>query len=465
MEKREKERVTEVARTADFAHGIMTPAIEYCGQVFRRYMKPEGSVLELGPAEGIMTDELYPSFPDYTVVDGADFFVEDLKRRYPKIEGHACLFEDFHPTRQYDTILLGHVLEHVENPVDILKLCNVCSISPIFQLAWQTDNIDTNFCLPSRIGSGGILDGKIVCCRGSFFRFCKIDDKKIASWRRQDVRHQHRERNRAQRGHVELGHDKATTARAFFPAEETLDFDAVGIVLVFGLCDRGFLGLAGTAESRARDADAVLLAIGAVLPRAIDLVDKDALRVVPGAFLVALDGILEDGALVVRVELDLFQTGVPLLVDAHIVLGAELDRRFCFAAHDGADVRLADADDAIRHTVRLVVEHILLLLIELADGLKKRFLAVCQRAAGSEVALDVAEVSAHITQLLPNHAADLLGRPLLGLGERQVLLAGDPLVCPRLDEGTGFLLHPVDDLFQLFACGVQELEVLRVLDV
>ncbi|MDY6351122.1 MAG: hypothetical protein SPL62_11595, partial [Selenomonas sp.] len=39
---------------------------------------------------------------------------------------------------------------------------NVCSISPIFQLAWQTDNIDTNFCLPSRIGSGGILDGKIV---------------------------------------------------------------------------------------------------------------------------------------------------------------------------------------------------------------------------------------------------------------------------------------------------------------
>ncbi|MDY6349040.1 MAG: BREX-1 system adenine-specific DNA-methyltransferase PglX, partial [Selenomonas sp.] len=38
---------------------------------------------------------------------------------------------------------------------------NVCSISPIFQLAWQTDNIDTNFCLPSRIGSGGILDGKI----------------------------------------------------------------------------------------------------------------------------------------------------------------------------------------------------------------------------------------------------------------------------------------------------------------
>ena len=60
-----------------------------------------------------------------------------------------------------------------------MGLYNVCSISPIFQLAWQTDNIDTNFCLPSRIGSGGILDGKIVCCRGSFFRFCKIDDKKM----------------------------------------------------------------------------------------------------------------------------------------------------------------------------------------------------------------------------------------------------------------------------------------------
>ena len=123
MSDAEKERVAEFSKTADYAHGIMTATTQYCGNIFRRYMKLDGSVLELGPAEGVMTDALYPSFPDYTVVDGADFFVEDLKRRYPKIEGHACLFENFHPTRQYDTILLGHVLEHVENPVDILNLC------------------------------------------------------------------------------------------------------------------------------------------------------------------------------------------------------------------------------------------------------------------------------------------------------------------------------------------------------
>ena len=121
----EKERVMGFSKTADYAHGIMTAATQYCGNIFCRYMKPEGSVLELGPAEGVMTDELYPLFSDYTVVDGADFFIENLKRRYPKIEGHACLFEDFHPTRQYDTILLGHVLEHVENPINVLKLCKL----------------------------------------------------------------------------------------------------------------------------------------------------------------------------------------------------------------------------------------------------------------------------------------------------------------------------------------------------
>ena len=124
MSEAEKQRVEAFSNTAHYIEGIIVPAVRYAGSVFLRHMKRGGSVLELGPAEGTMTDELYPLFPDYTVVDGAASFIDNLKHRYPKMEAHTCLFEEFRPSRQYDTILLSHVLEHVADPVEILKLCS-----------------------------------------------------------------------------------------------------------------------------------------------------------------------------------------------------------------------------------------------------------------------------------------------------------------------------------------------------
>lgn len=122
----EKDRVRIISEKAEYGKGVMKEATEYCGQIFRRYMKWGGAVLELGPAEGIMTDSLIPYFDDYTVVDGAEFFVDLIKRRHPKIEGYVKLFEEFSPkkNKKYDSIILGHVLEHVKNPVDILKRCS-----------------------------------------------------------------------------------------------------------------------------------------------------------------------------------------------------------------------------------------------------------------------------------------------------------------------------------------------------
>ncbi len=122
MNQFEKNRVVSHAQLAQYSFGVMERAIAYCGEVFRRYMK-QGSVLELGPAEGVMTELLYPHYNDYTVVDAADFFVESIIKRFPKIDGVVSLFEDYKPSRKYDNIVLGHVLEHVEDPVEILKIC------------------------------------------------------------------------------------------------------------------------------------------------------------------------------------------------------------------------------------------------------------------------------------------------------------------------------------------------------
>lgn len=123
MDINEKKRVLDISESAVYIEGVMQNITAYCGKVFRRFMK-KGSVLELGPAEGVMTDVLYPYFEDYTVVDGADSFVDAIKKRYPEIKGYGALFEEYNPSKTYDNIILGHVLEHVKEPVKILKLAS-----------------------------------------------------------------------------------------------------------------------------------------------------------------------------------------------------------------------------------------------------------------------------------------------------------------------------------------------------
>jgi len=119
----EKVNLNRIAENSIYGRGINRVTVEYSGKIFARHMV-DGSVLELGPAEGIMTDMLYPKYQnDYTVVDAGSVFIESLRKRYPNIIAHECLFEEFKPNKRYDNIILGHVLEHVEDPVSILIQC------------------------------------------------------------------------------------------------------------------------------------------------------------------------------------------------------------------------------------------------------------------------------------------------------------------------------------------------------
>lgn len=125
----ENEYLESVARSLDYAYidGVNLDTVRHNGKIFSRFLKrgePEESILELGPAEGAMTDILYPQFPyDYTVVDAVKSYIDILKEKHSGIKGEASLFEDYQPNRIFDNIIMGHVLEHVERPVDILKRC------------------------------------------------------------------------------------------------------------------------------------------------------------------------------------------------------------------------------------------------------------------------------------------------------------------------------------------------------
>lgn len=81
------------------------------------------TVLELGCADGGMTKLLIEDFKNITVIDGSDNAIKRLKSQInsDKIETIVSYFEDVDINKKYDTIIMGHILEHVESPVYILN--------------------------------------------------------------------------------------------------------------------------------------------------------------------------------------------------------------------------------------------------------------------------------------------------------------------------------------------------------
>ena len=113
-------KLDSISRNSIYSFGVMTPAIEYCFKILQRYLV--GSrILELGPAEGVMTELLSRMDKDLTLLEGSSVFCENLRQRFPKADVVHALFEQFEPKEKYDTIVLGHVLEHVLSPDEILR--------------------------------------------------------------------------------------------------------------------------------------------------------------------------------------------------------------------------------------------------------------------------------------------------------------------------------------------------------
>jgi 2-polyprenyl-3-methyl-5-hydroxy-6-metoxy-1,4-benzoquinol methylase len=81
------------------------------------------SCLELGPAEGQMTRFLVGEFDSVTVVDAAKDLLDVIPGYENLVKVHS-LFEDFVPSQKYDSVVLDHVLEHVEDPGELLKLAS-----------------------------------------------------------------------------------------------------------------------------------------------------------------------------------------------------------------------------------------------------------------------------------------------------------------------------------------------------
>ena len=93
-----------------------------------RSFKPffiKGNVLELGSFKGDFTKRLLPYFDDITCVEASDESIDIAKRKLGgKVKFINSIFENATLFTRYDNILLTHVLEHIDNPVSLLKRIN-----------------------------------------------------------------------------------------------------------------------------------------------------------------------------------------------------------------------------------------------------------------------------------------------------------------------------------------------------
>jgi len=79
-------------------------------------------ILELGCANGVMTRVLAEQSLKIDVVEGSANYISYVRDLVgERVTFYHALFEDFEPEHLYDDIILASVLEHVEDPVGLVR--------------------------------------------------------------------------------------------------------------------------------------------------------------------------------------------------------------------------------------------------------------------------------------------------------------------------------------------------------
>ncbi|MBL4707152.1 MAG: class I SAM-dependent methyltransferase, partial [Flavobacteriales bacterium] len=105
----------------NFDYDVMHP---FMVKSFEPYFK-EGNLLELGSFKGDFTERILSYSNDITCVEASDEAIELAKNKIgSKVNYVNALFETVTLPTKYNNIVLTHVLEHLDDPVGVMKRVN-----------------------------------------------------------------------------------------------------------------------------------------------------------------------------------------------------------------------------------------------------------------------------------------------------------------------------------------------------
>ncbi len=95
--------------------------IEFNFDVLKHHLCGD-KILEMGCASGVMTRLLLTKVPRLDVVDGSQKYIDQLTPELgDRVNFTLTLFEDYQTTKSYTDIILARALEHIDDPVALLK--------------------------------------------------------------------------------------------------------------------------------------------------------------------------------------------------------------------------------------------------------------------------------------------------------------------------------------------------------
>lgn len=125
---KELDRLEKIAKHFSMLEGVNGRLEKYRIFTVNQHLKGK-TVLDVGCADGVMAKALSGKFR-VTGIDGSKKLIERAQKSSPNVEFIHTLFEDYKPKRKFDNIVLSFILEHVEDPIKLLKLSK----------EWVTDN-------------------------------------------------------------------------------------------------------------------------------------------------------------------------------------------------------------------------------------------------------------------------------------------------------------------------------------
>lgn len=119
---KEKKRLEKIGKTFTMESGLTKKIEKYFIEKLKEDLGP-GQTLEVGCADGFLAKNLIKYTTHITGIDGSRKLIDNAKKR--KIKNATfiyTLFEEFKPQIKFDYIILCDILEHVIDPVALLKM-------------------------------------------------------------------------------------------------------------------------------------------------------------------------------------------------------------------------------------------------------------------------------------------------------------------------------------------------------